>query len=220
MKILKNGIAVCDDDAWISKWVEETGRLDHDQNLLPVILPYIPRDGFVVDAGAFIGDHTIAYLKAVGPEGMVTAFEPNKEAYDCLVRNCRAAACFNVALGDKLGTGKICRNANRGASHIEEGDEVKIFPLDYFRIGQLDFFKIDVEGMELKVLRGASETIQECKPVICMEINQAALQRNETNAEEVVAFVEALGYDRKLIYPDDTLSAPQLDLLFIPRGKK
>jgi hypothetical protein len=66
MKITKHGFAVLENDQWISRWAEEEGRLDHDQNMLPLILKHIYRGDTVVDVGAFIGDHTIAYSEKVG----------------------------------------------------------------------------------------------------------------------------------------------------------
>ena len=71
MKITKEGIAILENDTHISKWVEESGKLDHDQNDIPLILKYINEGDTVVDCGAFIGDHTIAYLnrRSVNPEG-------------------------------------------------------------------------------------------------------------------------------------------------------
>jgi len=66
VKILDNGIAVIEGDTHISSWVESTGRFDHDQNALPIILEHIKEGDWVVDGGAFIGDHTKAYKDKVG----------------------------------------------------------------------------------------------------------------------------------------------------------
>ena len=88
MKIItgKNGqeIAILETDNCICRFVEQSGRLDHDQNMLPIVLSYIPIGGVVIDVGAFIGDHTIAYLNKVRENGMVYAFEPYINAFECL----------------------------------------------------------------------------------------------------------------------------------------
>src|ERR1700676_3108442 len=68
--------------------VEIGGRLDWDRSLLDFILPYIHPGDVVVDAGASIGDHTIAFKEAVSPDGIVIAYEPNPIAYTCLMYNC------------------------------------------------------------------------------------------------------------------------------------
>ena len=59
MKITKEGWAIIDGDTHISKWVEETGRLDHDISAIPIILSHIPKDGIVFDVGANIGTPAI-----------------------------------------------------------------------------------------------------------------------------------------------------------------
>ena len=66
---ITNGIATIESDLCISKWVRESGRLDHDQNMLPLLKPFIPLHGVVFDIGAFIGDHTIFYSNRVGDKG-------------------------------------------------------------------------------------------------------------------------------------------------------
>ena len=104
IKVLPNDIWVLHGDQ-ISQWVEQEGRLDHDQNLLPTILAHIKPGDTVVDAGAFIGDHTVAYSKAVEEEGWVIAFEPNPVARKCLRHNLKKhhnVTLMDYGLSDKI----------------------------------------------------------------------------------------------------------------------
>lgn len=218
MKILPNGIAVLEGDSHVSKWVQESNRLDHDQNMLPVILPYIKEGDTVVDGGAFIGDHTIAYLNAVGLHGVVWAFEPSREAFLCLKHNCPRAFHFNCGLSDRPGYITLTRGDNKGATfgiEAEEGESV--VPLDMYEMPDLDFLKLDIEGMELRAIRGAKETILRCKPTILVEVNEFALNRNQTTGKELISEIENLGYFKKKVYESDTLDTPMFDLLFIPQ---
>src|SRR5262249_37578392 len=82
-KMLTNDIWVLEGDQ-ISNWVEQEGRLDHDQNFLPGILEHIKPGDTVIDVGAFIGDHTVAYAAKAKK---VIAFEPNPLAFECLKYN-------------------------------------------------------------------------------------------------------------------------------------
>jgi FkbM family methyltransferase len=217
MKLLPNGIAIIETDSHVSKWIEQEGRLDHDQNMLPVILPYINEGDVVVDVGAFIGDHTIAYLNKVGPTGKVFAFEPNDEAFECLIHNCPTAINMNVGLSNKFE--KLCfsYSVNAGASFFQPVEGLfSVIPLDSIHMTRLNFMKIDVEGMELNVLKGAAKTIKECRPIILMEINPGALQRWQTNPPELIAYLESLGYTHKKVYGHEQLTDLQFDLLFIP----
>ena len=74
---LFNGIALLKDDQCICRFIRESGRLDHDINILPLVLEYIPIGGTVFDIGAFIGDTTLAYANRVGENGTIYAFDGN-----------------------------------------------------------------------------------------------------------------------------------------------
>lgn len=216
MKILPNNIAVLEDDTHISKWVRETGKLDHDEYSLGLILPNIKEGDWVVDAGAFIGDHTTAYLRAVGPEGHVMAFEPNPEAYRCLLHNCPTAKNVFAGLGEKEDKLRFTTGANMGASHIcGLGDKkVDIVTLDSYNLSRLDFFKLDVEGFEISALKGASKTISKFKPMMWIEVNQWALGRNGESPLSLLTYVTSvLGYD-VTAYPNSGIE--QYDILCKP----
>jgi FkbM family methyltransferase len=64
---------------------------------------------------------------------------------------------------------------------------VRIETLDSYQLPCVDFIKIDVEGHELEVLRGARRTLQECSPVLLVEVK-------EPNLEAVIGFLKDLGY--------------------------
>jgi len=196
MKIVHGNIAVIGGDTHISKWVEETGRLDHDQYALPIILEHIKSGDTVIDVGAFIGDHTIAYINKVGKDGHVYAFEPNKIAFDCLKHNCPSAAAFNVGLSDKEEFLSYELAPNAGAGRIKESGQVKIqtMCLDSLAIKDVSFIKIDVEGFEMNVLKGAQETISKFKPSMWIEINETALAANNCSAEEIENYLSGIGY--------------------------
>jgi FkbM family methyltransferase len=196
MKFVHGNIAVIDGDTHISKWVEESGRLDHDQYALPTILSHIEAGATVIDVGAFIGDHTLAYLNKVGKDGHVYAFEPNNAAFDCLKHNCRGAVVFNVGLSDKEELLSYETNPNAGAGRITGTgtSKVQTICLDTLAIKAVSFIKIDVEGFELNVLRGALKTIQKFKPKMWIEINVGALKANNTTPQEIENFLAELGY--------------------------
>ena len=215
MKVLFNGIAVLDGDSHISKWVEDEGRLDHDQNSLPLILEYIKEGDVVVDAGAFIGDHTIAYLRASGRTGKVIAFEPNPAAYECLIHNCPEAMAFNLGLSDKSGELKMAMDVNAGASHVGDGNQsIKVIALDSMPFRRLNFIKIDVEGMELKALLGAKKTIEDHRPIMWIEINVGALSRQKVVPSQIFEMLNGLRYEFEQ-YPSE--GGMQYDILCLPR---
>lgn len=229
-----HGFWVINGDTHISKWAEESGRLDHDQWLLPQILPLIPEGGVVVDVGAFIGDHTIAYARRVGDSGTVLAFEPNPKAFECLSLNANAyfpdVVCSRRGLSDEKGTFDLSVDVNAGASRIVDANselEIRVQTVRFddflsepgMRMHRLDFMKIDAEGFELKILKGAANTLHKFRPKMLIEINGQRLFENGTHVHEILAFLkETVGdFEHSLIPGDSNYASPQYDLLIIPR---
>jgi len=216
VKILPNNIAVLENDSHISRWVEETGKLDHDEYSLPIILKHIKEGDYVVDAGAFIGDHTVAYAKAVGSTGRVYAFEPNLSAYECLVYNCPSAITIKAGLSDKPRSQFLSVAENAGASRISAcGDRVvPVVALDSYDLPKLDFFKLDVEGFEVSALKGAKKTITKHRPIMWIEVNEHALQQRDESPISLITYLRSeLGYGLESFPPEE---GPQYDLLCKP----
>lgn len=206
MKITRQGFAVLDDDkdGLLSRWCEIEG-LCHDGRVLTHYVPFIPEGGVVIDAGAAIGDHTVAYVNKTKNPRNVIAFEPNIEMFKCLQHNCPGVQMRCWALGEKTGKGMMRHNnSNAGASFISEnGDyEVAVVALDdvfdQFDTNKLDFYKLDVEGMEVKALRGSVRTIEKYRPVIICECNPSALSRSGSNHRELNELFNSLGYSTEI----------------------
>lgn len=236
IKELPSGIWIIKDDTHIGKWVEQQERLDHDQNLLPFILPYIKEGDTVVDAGAFIGDHTIAYLRAVGHMGLVYAIEPNPIAMQCLQHNLSLNGSagyrlqtFQVALGREQRS-DIALNFeenNFGAAWIEDrglldtlGQKrfpyyVPMMPMDFFNWNP-NFVKLDVEGCEVLALEGMKKTIERCHPILVIEVNYEALKRQGYHAGEIYEFLESRGYKQKILQENCSRTSPMYDLFCLP----
>ncbi len=134
----------------------------------------------VVEAGANIGAHTVAIAQAVGPAGRVLAFEPQRGMFQILCANLALNRLEQVephwaAVGSAPGEILVPRldpnTANNfgGLSMTEghaAGDKVRLVTLDSFDLPALHMLKIDVEGMEAEVLRGARATITRHAPII------------------------------------------------------
>lgn len=221
MKITKKGIAIIESDTHICKWIEESGRLDHDQNMLPYLAKYIRKGDTVIDIGAYVGDHTIFYSRAVGNLGKVLAFEPNKEAFECLTHNLKEqknTICFNLAIGEKVDRISIDDSCvNKGMAHAVSGNDIEVMPLDLVSIDRLDFMKIDCEGFELQVLIGGEKTIKEHQPVMLIEINDATLNRYGINRQQIFDKLTEFGYIYRNVYKEQSINEAQIDILCIPK---
>ncbi len=152
---------------------------------IDVLAHFITEGHVVVDVGAFVGTHARAFSTMVGLEGKVHAFEPNTVIYSFLEENAANSSFSNIAaypfgLGsknEKMASVNAWDGANQGAFRLErnEGGNVEqivdVKSLDSLGLGEIDFIKADVEGMELRVLIGGEKTIETYRPAIFIEIN-------------------------------------------------
>lgn len=228
MVITDFNVAIVEGDSHLSKWVLEQKRLDIADDYCQLFKRYIPEDGVVIDIGACIGDHTVSYAKMVGYGGHVEAFEPNAEAFECLLHNTEdlpQVLCWYYALGkeasggemerstvepDNLGAMQVKPNAGNGSFRIVALDELG---LDLQRI---DFIKIDAEGMEPDILAGARKTILKFKPVMLIEVNKPVLKRRGKTADDILNPLREMGYRVMPSESHHSMDMETLDVLAVP----
>lgn len=166
----------------------------------------------VIDVGANIGNHAVFFAKYVASH--VVAIEPNPVVLPVLERNLRnnpgdgSWSILATALGAEEGVGVMELPAgaeeNLGMARVRQkgtedipGESVTVTTLDrvvadLYDSGRLDapvqLIKIDVEGMETDVLRGASRTIERFAPDIVVEA------KDDSEKSRLDALLEPLGY--------------------------
>lgn len=172
------------------------------RNWEPVVTKWIEsklKDGDVaVDIGANIGWFTLLMARWVG-SGRVIAFEPEPSFYARLLNHIYLNAVDNVelypfAVSNKVEDAWCIKNAGPYFSSAHtvpsqptkpcEATKVQCVSLDGWWEGRIDLIKIDVDGYERKVLRGAEETICIHKPAIAIEVAD----------QETAAILEGWGY--------------------------
>jgi FkbM family methyltransferase len=207
----------------LNVWVRETRRLDHDRYLIPIAQSHITRGSTVIDVGANIGSHTIAYLESTGPEGKVFAYDPHPDSFSCLILNCPEAVTKQCAIGAVNGVDHLTMHpGNLGASFLSrEGIEVPMTTLDTelnngVYPGHISFIKIDVEGCEVEVLFGAEKLITEHRPVLMIEINNSHLLRRGHSYGEMFSFIKTHSYNTEFFPPQGNWDYPQCDAVFTP----
>ena len=198
-----------------------------EEDSIELMAEYIRPGSAVIDAGAYIGTHTIAMAKLAGRRGHVFAFEPQKKVYRELVFNLLENHVLNVTpLRFALGGDVQIVEMNPPVDGIEAivgvgrgGDRVELRPLDSFKLPNVSFMKIDVEGFEDAVLDGARQTIADNRrPPILIEIMRAAdysVASPEVRAriEKTFDKLEAYGYAVTPLKHRDYLALPAPDYL-------
>ncbi len=179
--------------AYISHVPEKSGEVFLIENILPYLFePGLPLTFF--DVGSNIGNYAIR-LRRQFPNARIYAFEPVKGTYDLMINNASdfRIDTYNVGLGDKQGSATIFNKTNNTNTELaslyrdifnvadESEDEITssqfaIDTIDNFcnkkQIKNIHFLKIDVEGHELLVLKGASEMLRHKKiEIIQFEFN-------------------------------------------------
>jgi FkbM family methyltransferase len=162
---------------------------------------------FVMDIGANFGYHTFRMAQLVQPGGWVYAIEPTSWAFQKLTHNAKLNQHLNnisflkTGLSDK-NIGKV--QASFQSSYRIDGrqfnltEEVTLINLDTLicdlRINRLDFVKMDVDGYEGKIIRGANEILKTLKPYILMEISPSAMLNNGDDPDNLITMLLKLGY--------------------------
>lgn len=138
----------------------------------------------IAEIGANMGAHTVRLAKHVGLQGRVVAYEPQPVMFQALsgtiaLNGLMNVDCFPYALSSTTGFLNIPnldyrQQNNFGGISFEKPAEGGL-PVpqnrfdDVFVLPRLDMMKIDVEGMELEVLKGAEELTSKFRPIIYME---------------------------------------------------
>lgn len=200
-------------------------------------------DGAVVlDIGANIGAHTLNFARLVGSKGRVVAFEPTDYAFAKLKKNtslnpclesrivaCQVMLCAPGEEGEKpegiysswpLEPDVSLHEVHGGKLQTVCGADTETVDglLKKQGIGRIDFIKIDVDGHELSVLQGASETIERDKPPIFIEFCPHISAEHGVALVELVNFIIGKGYcfydSRGNVLPSDIIRLERL----IPNG--
>lgn len=170
----------------------------------------------VLDVGANIGNHSVHFAAVMGA-ARVIAFEPQAHCHATLQTNIAlnglesCVTTVNAMVGAQGGAGRMAGFKTRnlgGASFAPDATgEVEMVALDAVvpadDAAPLDLIKIDVEGMQLEVLRGAERLLRTRHPALWVEILP-----NDPAAAETRAFLEGLGYRPEKLSASDFLFRP------------
>ena len=200
----------------------------------------IQPDFTVIDIGANIGFTALNFARRC-KYGFVYAYEPHDVSYSKLCRNASLnhfsnLTVFQKGLGEKEATQQLVtlNKHHSGMNRIQsavsggvESESVKVVRLDTeviaLNIKKVSLIKIDVEGYELNVIRGALNTIRKFKPILFVELNEENLKQYGHSSETLVNLLWELGYrvlDSKTgdVLRNSNWDSMETDILCLPIG--
>ncbi len=185
-----------------------------DPNELAFLDRFLAPGMTFLDAGANEGLYSVFAAERVGPGGVVWAFEPSVRERDRLRRNMdcneQSFRVLPLALSDSEGTAELAV-----AEHLHAGmNSLGAFASDGVAVAykentqlvrlddvisetpppRIDVIKVDIEGAELRMLRGGVEALRRYRPVLLFEVSRPALAGQGATPEELTDFVRAQGY--------------------------
>ena len=174
----------------------------------------------ILDVGGNLGFFVLILTDLINDSGKIYSFEPSnrlnkKLASTIRINNLKNVEIVDLALGEEEGTSSLYYNPKQSGlssivTHSENYllEEIEITTVDKFSkkiSDRIAFIKIDTEGFEPQVLRGAKETIKKDKPIIYIELGRDHLE----SSLEALKVLKELGYQ---------CEAENIDLKTTPAG--
>lgn len=197
---------------------------EFDPAVWTVLEPHLSEGDVFIDAGCNIGYYSVLASRKVGRTGEVHAFDVDPRPLKVLVKTLERTGLTNVvvhpyALGAFVTVSCIETKMESGHTTLSEGRGGRKYPIlkmdawsDYFQGKRLAAIKIDVEGHDQEVLRGATDILTRHRPVVVCEGNAMEGGADHDAArKEITTLLRELGYTGQPV--EGALSG---DMVFLP----
>lgn len=199
--------------SWMAHLFKAVAQQHHSE-LRRLFAPLIPADAVVVDIGAHAGQFSKLFAR-MAPDGHVHAFEPSAYARSIMAPALRFNRIRNVTLlpfglgeaegGLTLHTPiKASGSLGFGTAHLGQASvaahdqAVAITTLDAYAavagLARLDLIKADIEGWELRALKGAEGVLKRFRPALYLEVDDLCLARAGDTPAGLFTWLQARGY--------------------------
>ena len=201
MQLVK-GVYLPAHEVHLLQWAKEDDWRYQGEKL-DAALKYVREKGVAIDIGGHCGLWSKELTRIFG---LTVAFEPVPEHRECFERNVKGNyKLYPFALGEKEGSVKLKKDpVSSGGTHVDpEGDiEAEMKRLDDVYQGTVDFIKIDTEGYEEFILKGATNLLKQ-KPVIIVEQKRGHGSFYGLKDTGAVEYLKTLGYKQKELMHGD-----------------
>ena len=187
-----NGFFVPANDVHINDW--KAGQPFTQNKCLQKFLDYCENKNkkfnHILDIGAWVGTWSVAMNKYCG---RIVAFEPDPLHYECLIKNVpEDVETHQLAVGQEQKMISLSKdNFTQSKRVIGEGT-IPMITVDSLKMDDVDVIKIDVEGYEMEVLKGALETLKTTK-YLMIELNNNTKKYGSNNID-VENYLKELGF--------------------------
>lgn len=212
------------------------GELPHEKYTEEFFKRYLKPGDVFLDIGANIGYFTRLVSNIVGKEGVVHAFEPMPSALCLLKKNTETlknVVLHEIALSDQQGTSSFSVRKYGDTSSLGRDPtaaqviRVEIDTIDnvFKETDRIDMIKIDVEGFEYEVLKGAIKTIRSKRPLLYFEYIDRYAEEKGITLKDFSKLLKPLGYSIGFVssnYPNSPLISeePSSYLLAVPEKNR
>lgn len=212
-------------DSFFSDYSKNESIHNFGKESRDIALEHVTEFNRVIDIGAHAGISVLHWAKLFKT---VEAYEPMKTHYDCLINNTGHLSnvnTYNFAISNehKIHKGAYRSTKNSGSFQLIDDSysqpskkaprelvDILSHRLDDFEFTNVNLIKIDVEGWEFEVLKGAVNTINAHRPVLLVEFtggsSKKSLHRYDIN--EYYKLIESLNYTAVASAGDDTVYVP------------
>jgi FkbM family methyltransferase len=180
--------------------------------ILAIFRRFVKPGQTVIDVGAQVGYFSVFLAELVGASGCVCSFEPDPKPRSWLERSKEINSMnwlriLPLALSSSSGeidfyiSQQVGWSTAVAGTHLRDLSTVRVQAASYDSLAKaelvprsVDFIKIDVEGSEVRVLRGMERTLRENRPVLVMEVNEATLSAAGESPVSLIDTARSLGY--------------------------
>jgi len=177
-----NGFWVPSNDVHIEDWKKDK-NFTQNKCLKKLITHCKSKDikfNHVLDIGAWVGTWTMAMNSFCGK---VIAFEPDPVHYECLVKNCSEdVETHQLAVGNEEKMISLSDDDFTQAKRVMGDGNIPMVTIDSLNLDDVDLIKIDVEGYEMEVLKGADQTLKNVE-YLMIELNNNSKKYGSSNLE-------------------------------------
>lgn len=206
LKIIPNGMTVIIIQGRLrgKKWIKGSGVNgywlgSYESEQVRFFEKIVKKDWVIFDIGAHVGFYTLLSAELVGKDGKVFSFEPLIDNYEYLkkhieINNYKNITSLNVAVSNKDGSAFFRKGENTSMGHLTSNGEIKVrtITIDNLinnkKLPIPDVLKIDVEGAELAVLKGAVNLLNGYHPIIFLSTHSSDIHK------KCCDFLLSLGY--------------------------